>query len=65
MIDFDKFITKREDEMLFDKYKRGFPKFDDNIIMMMVDLQKTKNKEIVITTPLFTMEKKDIVIHFS
>ena len=65
MIDFDKFICQTEDEMLFDKYKKKFNKFDDEIIHTLVKLSKEKEeKEIVFINPLFTLEKKDITITF-
>lgn len=65
MIDFDKFICKTEDEMLFDKYKKTFNKFDDEIIHTLVKLSKEKEKEIIFINPLFTLEKKDITITFN
>ena len=67
MIDFDKFVCKTEDEMLFDKYKKKFNKFDDEIIHTLVKLSKEKEekeKEIIFVNPLFTLEKKDITITF-
>ena len=66
MINYDKFITKTEDEMMFEKYKKNFSKFDDAIISVMVDLQKTKEKEIVFKkSPQTTVvEKKESIIYF-